>query len=70
MGKKKIRKKYTSSGLQKNVATKNKFDTWDILDRALFKAKALAAGKRVCYTIPNPDKKATNARFIRVCHNG
>lgn len=70
MGKKRTRKKYTSSGSRNNVATKNKFDTWDAFDRALFKAKALAAGKRVCFTIPNPDKTNTKARFIRVCRNG
>lgn len=70
MGRKRIRKKYTSSGSRQNVATKNKFDTWSVLDRALFKAKARAAGKRVCETIPNPDKTNTKARFIRVCVNG
>lgn len=70
MGRKRIRKKYTSSGSRQNVATKNKFDTWSVLDRELFKAKARAAGKRVCETIPNPDKTNTKARFIRVCVNG
>lgn len=70
MGRKRIRKKYTSSGSRQNVATKNKFDTWSVLDRALFKAKARAAGKRVCETIPNPDKTNTKARFIRVCVDG
>lgn len=68
MGRKKLRKKYVSAGSRRNVATK--FDTWDTIDRALFKAKALAAGKRVCFTIPNPDKANTKARFIRVCQNG
>lgn len=70
MGKKRIRKKKTSSGVHSNVATKNKFDTWSIFDRELFKIRALAKGKRVCYTIPNPDKENTKARFIRVCTNG
>lgn len=68
MGKKRSRKKYVSSGSRSNVASKHKFDTWTILDRALFKAKARAAGKRVCETIPNPDKTNTKARFIRVCY--
>lgn len=70
MGKKRIRKKYVSSGQRKNVATKNKFDTWNMFDRELFKIRALAKGKRVCFTIPNPDKTNTKARFIRVCKNG
>lgn len=68
MGKKVKRKKYVSAGLRPNVATKNKFDTWTVLDRAIFKAKARAAGKRVCETIPNPDKTNTKARFIKVCY--
>lgn len=70
MGKKRLRGKYISKGSRRNVATKNCFDTWTILDRAIFKAKALAAGKRVMETIPNPDKENTKARFIRVCING
>lgn len=70
MGKKVKRKKYTSKGERCNVSTANKFNTWDAIDRAIFKAKALAAGKRVCETIPNPDKTNTKARFIRVCRNG
>lgn len=70
MGKKRLRKKMTSKGLRKNVANKNKFDVWSPLQRALFKAEARAKGKRVCETIPNPDKSNTKARFIRVCTNG
>lgn len=70
MGRKRLRKKMTSKGERKNVATKNKFDVWSPLQRALFKAEARAKGKRVCETIPNPDKSQTNARFIRVCTNG
>lgn len=70
MGKKVKRKKYTSNGERRNVSAENSFDTWSLLDRELFKAKALAAGKRVCRTIPNPDKTNTKARFIRVCQNG
>lgn len=68
MGKKRTRKKYVSSGSRSNVATKNKFDVWTVLDRALFKAEARAKGKRVCETIANPDKSNTKARFIRVCY--
>lgn len=70
MGKKVKRKKYISKGERRNVSNANSFDTWSLLDRAIFKAKALAAGKRVCETIPNPDKTNTKARFIRVCRNG
>ena len=66
MGKKRLRKKMTSKGQRRNVATK--FDLWSPIDRALFKIEALAKGKRVCETIPNPDKTNTKARFIRVCH--
>lgn len=70
MGKKVKRKKYSSKGERPNVSNANSFNLWSLLDRALFKAKARAAGKRVCETIPNPDKSKTNARFIRVCKNG
>lgn len=70
MGKKVKRKKYISRGERKNVSTANSLDVWSPIDRAIFKAKALAKGKRVCQTIPNPDKTNTKARFIRVCTNG
>ena len=70
MGKKRKRSKTTSKGERRNVSAANTFDTWGVIDRAIFKVKALAAGKRVCFTIPNPDKSNTKARFIRVCHNG
>ena len=68
LGKKRTRKKVTSQGLRRNVATK--FDLWSPLERALFKVEARNKGKRVCETIRNPDKNQTNARFIRVCTNG
>lgn len=68
MGKKRLRKKVTSRGLRKNVATK--FDLWSPLERALFKVEARKKGKRVCETIPNPDKNNTKERFIRVCTDG
>lgn len=67
MGKKVKRKKYVSKGERRNVSMANSFDVWGTIDRALFKAKARAKGKRVCETIPNPDKSNTKARFIRVC---
>ncbi len=70
MGKKVKRKKYVSKGERRNVSKANSFDTWSLIERALFKAEARAAGKRVCETIPNPDKTNTKARFIRVCVNG
>lgn len=70
MGKKVKRKKYTSKGERSNVSAKHTFDLWSPIERAIFKAKALAEGKRVCFTIPNPDKTNTKARFIRVCRNG
>lgn len=70
MGKKVKRKKYTSKGERSSVSAKHTFDLWSPIERAIFKAKALAAGKRVCFTIANPDKTNTKARFIRVCQNG
>ena len=68
MGKKVKRKKYISKGERRSVADTP--DTWSPTQRELFKVKALAMGKRVCFTIPNPDKTNTKARFIRVCQNG
>ena len=68
MGKKVKRKKYVSKGERKNVSSANNFDVWSVIDRALFKVRARQAGKRVCETIPNPDKTNTKERFIRVCN--
>lgn len=68
MGKKRLRKKQTSTGSRRNVATK--FNLWSYLERELFKVKARNLGKRVCETIPNPDKTNTKERFIRVCTGG
>lgn len=70
MGKKRTRKKYVSAGAHSNVSAGNKFNLWSAVDRALFKVKARAAGKRICESIPNPDKSNTKARFIKVCHSG
>lgn len=70
MGKRRVRKKYTSQGQRKNVANKHNFDLWGPIDRALFKLRAKKAGKRVCETIPNPDQNNTKERFIRVCTSG
>lgn len=70
MGKKRIRKSYQSAGKHSNVSAKHNFDVWSKIERELFKIKARAKGKRVCETIPNPDKNNTKARFIRVCTNG
>lgn len=63
---KNCRKAYTSKGQRKNVA--EKFEIHSLLDKAIFKAKAKNAKKRTCQTIENPDKEATNKRFIRVCN--
>ena len=67
MGKKRIRKSYKSAGLHSNVSGKHKYDLWSPADRAIFKVRAKKQGKRVCYTVPNPDKNNTKERFIRVC---
>jgi hypothetical protein len=68
LGKKRLRKKTVSKGTRKNVS--QKFNVWDALDRAIFKAEARAKGKRTCETIANPDTTNTKARFIKVCRNG
>lgn len=68
MGKKRIRKSVRSKGQRRNVATK--VDTWSFIDKELFKIRAKAKKKRVCETIPNPNKEETNRLFIRVCTNG
>lgn len=71
LGKKvRCRKTYTSKGQRKNVSNENRFDTWDVWDRALFKLKAIASKKRTCKTVPNPDPENTKERFIRVCTSG
>lgn len=70
MGKKVKRKKYISKGERRNVSKANSSNPWSVIDKAIFKAEARAKGKRVCETIPNPDKNNTKARFIRVCTNG
>lgn len=67
MGKKVKRKKYVSRGERPNVSSKNSFDVWSVIDRALFKVRARKAGKRTCETIRNPDKTNTKEPFIRVC---
>ncbi len=67
---KKCRGKYVSKGERRNVSKDNTFDLYSPLERALFKVKARRKGKRVYETIPNPDKKNTKERFIRVLMNG
>jgi len=65
VAKKRSRKKYISKGQRVNVA--GSFQVHDAASKALFKVEAVAKKKRVCFTIPNPDKSCTNARMIRVC---
>lgn len=69
LGKRKTcRKTYMSKGQRPNVSSDNKFDLHGEIDRALFKVEARRKGKRVCYTVPNPNKQETNKKFIRVCY--
>lgn len=68
MGKKRLRKATRSKGERRNCAPISM--NWSILEKELFKIEARNKKKRVCETIPNPDKSCTNMRFIRVCSNG
>lgn len=67
MAKKKSRDKYTSKGERRNVAkagrTKRSKGT---LEHALRQREAWSEGRNVVLTIPNPNKKETNRKFIRV----
>lgn len=63
MGKKRCRKSYISKGQRRSVATKTPRSA---IDKALDKVIARRKGKKVFDTIPNPDKRNTKERFIRV----
>jgi len=64
MGKKKSRATYVSKGERRSVQKMP--DGRSVLERELDATQALARGKRVYETIPNPNPHETNKRFIRV----
>lgn len=69
MGKKKHRKSLTSKGSHSTVRRALVRDTnadRPVIDGISHKLTAWRAGKNPWLTIANPDKSATNRRFIRV----
>lgn len=63
MGKKRLRKKRVSKGLQVNTYMTRGYDAFQ---KQLHALDAWLAGKPVMLTIANPDKSETNKPFIRV----
>lgn len=57
--------KYTSKGQRPSVAARHKAKH-DPLDSVHHKFDAYLRGKKVYFTIPNPNPNQTNARMIRV----
>jgi len=72
MGKKRSRAHQVSKGERKSVdpklaaATRRMRDELNPFRRIIDQQKAFAKGKNVVLTIENPDKNATNMRYIRV----
>lgn len=66
MGKKASGKTYVSKGERRSSMRTRERNT---ADRTLNQAKAWAKGKRVMFTIENPNKNETNRPFIRVHAN-
>ncbi len=72
MGKKKQRTKQVSKGERRNVAKKTTnaarrdYIASDGMERLINQLNAFKANKNVVVTIPNPNKKETNKRFIKV----
>jgi len=65
MGKKKSRAKYVSKGERHAIAPENRVKR-DPIKNILDKQEAFSKGKKVYFTIPNPNPNETNKRFIRV----
>ena len=63
MSGKKPKTKYVSKGQRRSVATRVPRTEMEII---LNKQRAFLDGKRVWFTIPNPNPLQTNKRFIRV----
>ena len=72
MGKKRQRTKQVSKGERRNVAKKTTnaarrdYIASDGMERLINQLNAFKANKNVVVTIPNPNKKETNKRFIKV----
>ena len=62
-GKKASGKTYVSKGERRSSMRTS--DMHSDGERLLFKMEALAKGRDVYFTIPNPNKNETNRRFIR-----
>jgi len=74
MGNKATGKQYISNGerpsVNKKIRNANRSEYLKSQDRWLNQQKALAQGKDVVLTMPNPDKNNTRERFIKVKING
>lgn len=68
MGKKRLRSKKASKGQRRSVAKMTSH--WSLAEKLIFKAEAKKQGKRVCETVPNPNKEDKSRLFIRVCTSG
>ena len=70
MGKKKKRDKQTSKGERRSVSkqiTKSiRKDFIESGQKIVHQAEAFRKGKKVMLTIPNPNKKESNKKYIRV----
>lgn len=65
MGKKKLRSKQVSKGERRSIRTIGGDDR-TVLDKQADKFDAFTRGKKVYFTIENPNPLETNKRFIRV----
>lgn len=65
---KKNKDKYVSKGIHNSVSKKNRARDPEptLFEKMRFKWAAFLKGRKVYYTIPNPNKEETNKRFIRV----
>ena len=74
MGGKPSGKQYISNGerpsVKKKILNANRREYLQSPDRWLNQQKALAKGKDVVLTMPNPNKNETNKRFIKMKVNG
>lgn len=74
MGKKKLRSTQTSKGERRNVSRKilklvRREKRMDDVSRLITLTEAWKAEKNPWITVPNPNKKETNKRYIRVRSN-
>ncbi len=66
MAKKKSRAKYTSKHERNNVSKQNRTPATTAAERHENKLRAFLEGRKVYFTIDNPNTKETNKRKIRV----